>query len=44
MRGSAVLLSAQTRMLSGHVSTIMTDQKNLSLSVFPFDLLDYVTS
>ena len=36
MRGNAVLLSAQTRMLSGHVSTKMADQKNLSFSVFQF--------
>ena len=43
MCGNTVLLSAKTRMLSGHVSTKMADQKNISLSVFPLDLLDYVT-
>ena len=44
MRGNGVLSSAQTRMLSAHVSIKMADQKNLSLSDFQFDLLDYVTT
>ena len=44
VRGNGVLPSAPTRMLSAHVSIKMADQKNLSLSDFQFDLLDYVTT
>ena len=44
MRGNGVLSSAQTRMLSAHVSIKMADEKKLPLSDLPFDLLDYVTT